>query len=520
MPTQFLDKVDIQGQKLLTKTKNYLISKYSQIAEMFSYSTGYGQILLVTMNHTKIISYYLKDSINEMSFNTARRKSSIFGLAQLQGHNASRGTGATGAISLSLKKDVEFSTSQLSTQVYVPNFTKIRCVENGLFYYINLGAEYVSLSINSPKPTAMNIVQGVMKVENFDADGTDNQTYSIPFGNSMVDMNHIRVDVNGISYEVVDSFAEFSYGQNKCVVRTGLTNGVDVIFGKSAYGSIPKSGEKIKVYYPIVGGVSGSVSNPTFVFVDKVYNEKGDAINVEKTFDIAVVQPPMFGANAEDVETTRILAPNVNKNRLLFDKKSVKYWLDSLGVFGEVKIFNDNQANVLETIIFPKLSDLQSVGVDYFSIDQSHILLDEITKTRLLEKMNLVRSQNIDVMLINPIIKKYSLHITVDVFKTSGSGIPIDMLKVKENIRKAVSDTMLGMKRTNKIPKSDVSKLVDSVDGVDSVDVSFLVEDANMLDQIGNINVGSRELALPSSSFVDQYGNQISTSISIDISYV
>lgn len=520
MSSNYLDKRDIRGQELLNKTKRYMIDKFQQFGKLFSYSSSYGQIMLNISNHSKLVFYYIKDSINEMSFHTARRKNSIFGMAQLQGHNAHRGHGSVGSISLAIKKELLLSNKELSSILFLPNFSRIRCSENGLLYYVNLGKEYIEIDTKSSDSITLNVSQGIMRTETFVADGTDNQTFSIPINNVLIDMNHILVEVNGLRYTVVSSFSEFFYSGNYCIVRTGLTDGIDVVFGKEMYSNIPKAGETIKIYYPVIAGKMGNISSPTFVFVDSFYNLDGVQINGNKTFDITIVEPFKFGADPEETEITKILAPNVNKNRFVYDKKSVKYWFDSKGIFGEVKVFNATQANLMETYLYPKLQDIVADTKDYFSLEREDVLVDDTTKNRLLDTINNIRSQNIDVIILDPTIRSYSMLIKADVFKMDNSNTPVDLEKMKMIIRKTVSDKMITMKRTSKIAKSDVVKVIDDVQNVDSVFVEFVAEDNDMIDEIGNIVISDTELALPSDNFVNGNGDQMSFAIKIDLTYV
>ena len=89
-----------------------------------------------------------------------------------------------------------------------------------------------------------------------------------------------------------------------------------------------------------------------------------------------------------------------------------------------------------------------------------------------------------------------------------------------QEIRKVISDYMLLMRRTEKIPKSDIIKIVDNVESVDSVYVEFITEEEDMIDSLGNIIVEDTEIALPSSNFIDFNGNQQNKAISINIELI
>ena len=517
--SKFLDNKDIQGQNLLTKTTDYMVNKYRQIKQVFSYSDPYGQIILVLQNLTKINMSYIRHSINEMSFHTAQRKESIYGLAQLQGHNSFRGSGATTSITLSIK-DKGVNLSELGSQILLPNYMRLKCKQNGSMYYLNLGQDFTKIDINSKNKKSLVVNQGEMMQTKFISRGGDIQTYSIHPTNKMVDMNHIMIQVNGEIYNIYEGVMDFEYGGKNCMVRTGLTGGIDIIFGKEVSSEIPQIGQEILIFYPIVDGSKGNHRYPIFEFVDQGYKLTGEGIEMGEVFNAIPESPLEFGSDGESVEETRLIAPNVSKNRIIHDKKSLKYFLDKMNLFGNVMIYNNNQPNVLETFVFPKLINIVGDSETYFDFNREKVLLTDETKLRLLKLMSPKRSQNIDVIIKNPIIKDYSMVVKVDIFGSGINGVDVNFDDVRETIKSTISDYMLNMKRTNKIPKSDIVRIVDSVHFVDSVHVDFMVEDEIMLDEFGNIVVKDNELALPSNNFVDHNGNQIHESFHLDIKLV
>ena len=516
---QFLEKKDIQSQKLISRTVDYMVSKYKQIQKIFSYSDPYGQIILVLHNLTKINLFYTKDAINEVSYHTASRKESIYGMAELNGHSPHRGSGATCSVSLALKTD-GVDTTQLTDIIFIPNYMRLKCTQNELMYYVNLGNDFIKYDVTKDKQISLHVVQGDMRTSNFTGDGTDIQTYSIPLKTNMVDMNHIMVQVNGKIARLHDTIEDFIYGELNCVVKTGISGGIDIIFGKAVTSLIPTTGQVIKVFYPIVQGVKGNEDFPVFEFIDSGFKTTGESVDMKTYFDAKPENALKFGSDSESVEETKLLAPNVNKNRIIHDKKSLDYFLRKMNIFGDIKIFNDNQPAVLETYLFPRLEHIVNDNEDYFNFDKEKILVSAVTQQRLLDLMNPKRSQNIDIVLRNPAVKDFSMVVKVDVFREGGNGLPINLEELQAIIRQTISDYMLQMRRTNKIPKSDIVKIVDNVEGVDSVFVEFVAEEADMIDKFGNIILEPTEIALPSNNFTDKNGEQVSKALQISIEYI
>lgn len=512
--SQFLKNEDIKGQNLLEKTKGYMVDKFNQISKMFSYSSSLGQIFLSLSNHTKLVMYYIKDSANETSFKTARRKDSIFGMAQIQGHNAHRGIGATGVITLTPKKDVSFV--DVPNKLYLPNFTRVICKDNNIMYYVSLGREAIEYDTRSAEIIQFNVQQGEMKTESHVGTGGDNQMYTSAENNVNVDMNHILVEVNGVAYDVKNSFAEFGYGGKCCIVRTGLSNGIDIIFGKSIYGSVPPEGSNIVIYYPLVVGSQGNRNFGLFEMVDPMFSAVGEDYNIKDYFDLTVVEDFKFGADAEDVEMTRLIAPNVNKNRIIHDKKSTKYFFDKTNLFAKVDVFNDIDNSLMETFLYPNLEDKVENGKDIFSMSREDILFDQKTKDRLKSWADASRSQCIDIRIQDPIIKQYAILIKMGVLLSEKDDINIDELKKEK--RRLLNIGLSKFENTNRISKSDIIKMV--CDDVESVNVYFNTEESSMIDELGDIIVGNKEIALPIAPFVSYTGDDVLESLNIEITYV
>lgn len=514
MSHQYLDKSDIKGQNLLNKTKNYFVSKFNQIGKVFSYSSSLGQIFLSISNHSKIVFFYIKDSINETSFKTARRKDSIFGMAQLQGHNAHRGFGATGSVSLSPKKDA--SNISIPKKLFLPNFSRIICKDNNILYYASLGKEFLEYDTSSGDVLTFAVNQGEIRVQSFIGNGEDNQMYSTNENNANIDMNHILVEVNGEQYAVKNSFSEFVYGEKSCIVRTGLTSGIDVIFGKSVYANVPQKGSSIKVFYPVIAGSQGNRNYGKFEFVDPMFDASGENYNIPDLFEMTIINEFAFGSDAEQMEMTKLIAPNVNRNRIIHDVKSVKYFFEKTGLFAKVDVFNDEDASQMATYLYPNLEDKIETGSDIFSMHKNNILLDEKTKDRLTNWINTNKSQSIDVRIEDPIIKQYSINLTFGVPLSDKNTIDLDEFKKEK--RQLLNTGLSKFENTNRISKSDIIKMV--VGDVESVNVYFDMEEKEMLNELGDIVVGNKEIALPIAPFVSYSGEDISSSLVMKIVFI
>jgi hypothetical protein len=121
------------------------------------------------------------------------------------------------------------------------------------------------------------------------------------------------------------------------------------------------------------------------------------------------------------------------------------------------------------------------------------------------------------VKIVQPTISKYVGAAVIDIFE----GFDPDIIESK--IRDVISSYFIGLTRRDRVPKSDIIALIEAVEGVDSVDFSFLSEnnEANAiaarsagltsstligLDQFGNIIIGRNELIVLRGGWTDRYG--------------
>jgi len=141
------NKSKIQANAIYAQAYTFLTEKFSQVGKVFSVSSAYGQILSVLSNLSSMILFFIEDSITELNINTASRENSIKGLARLTGHDATRGIAATGEISLTISTNPNIQGSQ----VIIPNFSKLKCKNNGKVYTLNLIDDQVRLEIGSGK---------------------------------------------------------------------------------------------------------------------------------------------------------------------------------------------------------------------------------------------------------------------------------------------------------------------------------------------------------------------------------
>lgn len=513
---RYTNKARINAKDLFDDSVSFLVRKYKQSFRLFTYASSYGQIILVLHNLFQEAFYYIQDSITQLNFRTATRPHMVMGMAGLQGHNASRGKSARGEIIVRVKQDVDLSEIT-GNIIYVPNYSRIKCISsgssNGLSYMLNLGERDVMININDTSGTRMKIIQGKLDFQTRTGNGKDNQSFEMQvLPNVQIEDDTVEVTVNGSMYNKVDSLYDIIYGEKACLVRTGITSGIDIIFGNSLNAAIPPLGSEIRVDYYITDGAAGNIfekDHAVMEFNDIGFDSVGNDIELKDIFDISVELTPDLGANAEPIELTKVLAPNISRNYIIHDKSSIKYFLDRMNYFSVVKVSKNmvDGVNSYDTLLLPKLVDRLNSGDDYFSTDIDKFLLTDLEKIRILNSIHESgrKSANITINFISPILKKFAAVIYVEAFNTiNGTATRQETLELK--IREVLSKYLISNKRVNKIPHSDIIKKIDDISEVDTVKLVFISPDGKGFDAIGNISIEENDYAVLRGGWSDKDG--------------
>lgn len=510
----YLKNKDAKLQNFIDSTKLFLYNKFGLTEMSYSYANPLGQLILVLMNISRMVLFYIKDASNQTNFKTANRIHSVQGLAQLQGHNSFRGSCSRTAIKLEIKADYNISNIK-GNYVFIPNNLKLSCINNEHQYIIKMNKEYDKVGIADLNSLQYLIIQGTYKAMEFSSDGRNMQTYTVPVQpKEMIDDEFFFIECNGKKFNRYESMRESLFMDRFVMIRTGLTGGVDIIFGKDSSHTIPKAGEKITVNYISHLGKVANIQSPKFKFIGVAYDELGNEINLNELFTIFSMDNQTYmGSDPEDMELTKLIAPNIVPNAIIHDKKSLIYYIQKMNLFSNIKVTKKN--STLSAILYPRIKDKMIGNNDYFSSDTNLFLMSSIEKQRILEKLLDKQSNSIEIELLNPKLVKFGINIIIEVFTSSR----LREEEVISNARSILSNYMLSLKRLNKIPDSDITKILDDMTGVDSVKVDFIVEKESHTDSMGNISLPDDSIAVLRGGFTDASGTYVDDSFDRESSY-
>jgi hypothetical protein len=510
-------------------TIQYLSNRFNQSRTVFTAASPFGQLLIVVENLTQLIFYYIEDAITELNINEATRITSIYSLAALSGHNPSRAISAVGEISLRLNPEIDEIPVD---KIIIPNLSKVKCLSNGLTYVLDLPQDEVKFSLKGEDDgLKLQVRQGIIESQSLTAKGIALESFSISNPQSFfIDNFFVNVYVNGEKWNRYESMLDMPKGGNAFVAKTGITSGLDILFGNASYGRIPTRGSQILVEYLITEGPSGNirtddVSSVKFKFDDTGFTINGEELTLSEYIELTTEHSPYFGSNPESSELTRIIAPKMSKSFALVNPDHYEIVLRRLNLFSLISVFLDETDDrVLNLFLIPDISKSFGNSKDYFGADLNIFRMSEYQKSELLRYLEKSGSKLIstDTKIIDPIISKYIINMSMIVFDDVSTDI------IKNDIYTALGRYFIRNKRRKRIPKSDLIKIVEEIKGVDSVAITLVSEKNELnkindnlpgifgLDEYNDIIISDNELPVIRGGFVDRFGNEYSEGISED----
>lgn len=478
--TTFLSRIRIQGDEIFEDSRTYLTRLYGNVGSVFTPASPYGQILKVVSNIGMLILLYLEDVAVSNNFITATNIEDIYGIAQLAGHDPYRGVAAKGEVKFKFKPGKESSFD--GPHVIINDGTLLRCLNNNLPYTMKLSMGEIRIKKGEVDFTNATIIQGEYKSQKLQGTGRAMQTFNVNIP-SIIDHDDIKVFVNGKLWKKYNSIYDMAGNQVEGVlIRTGLSGGIDLIFGNSYFGRVPDFGAIIEVKYLENAGAGGIIdtgsSSISFKFEDPGFDFRGNEVDLTETFIIQCTTPPRLGADPENTDFTKYIAPLASKSFVLISPENYEYFLSRYNTFSYIDAYNTandeylDDDNVTYLFILPDVNRKITSDLDYFTLPENEFTLDSIEKKAIKQAINESGQQGTtsEVTIVDPIVRRYALNVVLRYF----DGYDIDVLR--NNIRTRLSEYFLSVKRRDKIPKSDIVALIENIDGIDSVNVFFVSE--------------------------------------------
>jgi len=466
--------IEIAYQNIKTEIERFLKDEHNKASILYSPASPYGQILEVLENLHQLSLLYLKNSIKQydLSDPNSNNERIIRNAALLAGHIPGRAISSTGNLKLVVKSGIDLQTELPGGRITMNNKNVLKNNTNSLFYSLNLGQDKVTYIINSNSQIFLPIIQGKFRTTTVTGSGNPNQTFQITAKLSEeVENFNVEVLVNGEYWTIYTTLYDLSPNEKACVVRTGFNGGVDIIFGNGSFGMMPTLGANIQITHLITNGQDGNIFRRTvndWKFVDDILDGYGNPVDVTKVFDVLIFNDINFGANKESIQFTKNILPIVSNNFVLGLPQQYAYQIKKLGVFSHVNAYEDN--SVVYIVATPNVTLFKNRNADYFNVSTNAFILDDYEKSKIDKylrsngNIQLTRKYRID----SPTLSYYTMNVFVIRYSDSNDD------SVKAQIIDAISSYFLNFNRIDRIPKSDIIKVLSQINDIHSVDIQFV----------------------------------------------
>ncbi len=475
----FFDFINLQYEQLTDQVNSYLRTTYSRSDELFTNASPFGQVVNVLKEFFQWTIIYEKNIVRNFQIETADNTKAIRNLARIGGHNPTRPITATGTLKLKIKPGVNINSEIAGGLIKIEDKTLLKNKTNGLNYTIRIGKDVDIYRLSQSTDIYLNVVQGVYEEQQYTGDGTMNQSFSVNISSTaQADNFDVEVLYNNNPLSIKDGQFDMLRNELACFTRTGMNGGLDLYFGNGNFGFIPENGSIIKVRYLLTEGTAGQILTPVrndFQFITEIKDDNDDTVDVTNNFDILTDKDITFASNGESDEFTKSVLPNVSRNFVLATPSQYIYNLSRLELFSKVNVYNTlndtnfENDNKIFLFLIPKISNYYTGGINYFNVPIDAFYLDdyEIDKTlTYLKKLGSITTNTV-IEIIQPRISKYIMNIYI----RKHEGYADDT--IKQNIISNTSDYLTELKRDDRIVRSDIVRVIENIDGVDSVSVSF-----------------------------------------------
>ena len=547
---KFLNPNRLRFSTLTNAVKTCLINTYDQTKNVFSKSSPFGQILDVVSEYYQLVLLYLEDVLVELNINTAQKQKSVFGLSRLAGHNPTRSLSAQGTLNLKISPTAKGDVN--ASYIMILDKTKLICKNNSFNYFIQLGnaLDNIKIDINETKQIPIKIIQGEIEEQTVIGTGLPLQSFSIT-SKKTIENEMVWIYVNGEPFEIVDSLYDMLKGENLCIVKTGISGGIDLYFGNEDYGVIPPIGSSILVRYVKTDGFSGNIFSKSnqvnWKWNESAFTNTGEEIDMNEMFITSIEKPVILGADSESLELTKIIAPKTSRSYVLANTDNYvsllsrfNYsYVDAYTTFDDDYLDDDN---IIYLFLIPDIIRRLSKNTDYFTTSVTNFYLGSDEKAALMSYINMSGQQimSSEISIVDPIITKYALNIFLRIYDS------VDSIQIQNEVTSKTTEYLLKVNRRDKIPKSDLVAIIENIPGVDSVSISYISEknekaindgfyyqkvssidkirgimtvtdnrinlttneDPNLgLDEFGDIVIGLNELPIVRGGWYDRYSN-------------
>jgi len=485
---KFLNTTRAVASDIITDAKTYIGRVYSRAGTLFTTASPFSQILEVMGEIGEMLLFYVEDATVEQNIYTAQQPESIYGLSRIAGHDPTRGFAAFGEITFRWAAGVDLS-KVAGDAINIPANTEIKFDANGLSYMIRTNKDQFRIEKTNNSTFTASIIQGKIESQTVTGTGEKLQSFNIQPG-GLTDHNLVSVSVNGELWTKFSSLYDMLPSDKGYIIKTGIGGGLDVYFGNNNFGMIPVTGSSIEIEYIKHDGAKGNLDDATeltFKWVDEGSDALGNSYDLNKFLQANVTSSPKMGGERESTEFTKLIAPMASKSFVLATPDHYEYFLSRYGIFSYIDAYNTvddeylDDDNVIYIFAIPDVKKKLAKNMDYFSLPINEMFFDTNEYSAMAGVLQESGQQMVttEVKFVEPKARYYSMDISIRYFE----GFRKE--DIFNDIRGVVSNYLLNVTRRDKLPKSDIIYILEEVEGVDAVNVTFISETEEKARRLG-----------------------------------
>ena len=485
---KFLNKLRTTGEQIKNDSRTYISRVYKRANTLFTEASPFAQIVNVMSEIGELIMFYIEDALVEQNIYTAQQPESIYGLSRLTGHDATRGFAATGEIEFRWKPGADLGKIA-GTGLNIDGKARLKCEQNGLFYTLLTPNTKYRLEKSNKNKVTTAIIQGEFETQSFTGTGETMQALNVKTS-KITDHSKVSVSVNGEKWTKHESMYDLLNEEKGYILKTGIAGGLDVYFGTGNFGAMPALGSEIQVEYVKHAGSLGNMDDGQDIIMKwdaEGTDSNGDEFDLNEYLDVTITSSPKMGADRENPEFTKLMAPLTSKSFVLATPDNYEYFLSRYGMFSYIDAYNTtsdqylDDDNVIYIFAVPDIKRKLVSNQDYFSIPQNEMFFDQNEYDKMSQVIQDSGQQMVttEVIFVKPQVRKYSMDINIRYFEG------YTKQEIFNDVRAAVSDYMLNITRRDKLPKSDIVYILEEIDGIDAVNVRFISETEETARRLG-----------------------------------
>lgn len=505
---KFLNATRLKANEMISDTRSYISRLYGRTGELFTTASPFSQILDVLSEITKLIFFYVEDSTVEQNILTAQNPESIYGLARLAGHDAFRGASSYGEIKIRLNTTA--GTDIAGDALNIPQNAIIKCTSNGLEYILKTNNDQFRIEKSNSNYIYIPVVQGKVESQTVTGTGEKLQSFNI-ITKKNTDHHSVRISVNSSLWTKYDSLYDMKVGTTGYLVKTGINGGLDIYFGNGSFGKIPGAGSSIEIEYLNTDGSRGNLNGAkdlTYKFVSEGFDSMGETYDLNELLETSFTIAPKMGADPESTDLTKLIAPLQSHSFVLSNPDAFEHFLSRYGMFSYLDAYNTtddgyiDDDNVIYLFMLPDTARKLSSNRDYFNLELDEFSFSSDEKNGFLELLENSGQQMVttEVKIVEPSIQYFSMDVKVRYFEGYNKA------SLYSEIRSKISDYLINITRRDRLPKSDIIALLESIEGIDSVNIRFISKVEEDARRLGYYTL-EKVTVTPSTPVLEDIGN-------------